>query len=167
MDPMKYLRNKSAAAPFAVLAFAVLNFVSAAPVSAAVNLFGQVLGGGAPIANSTVTLFAASAGAPRQLAQTTTRADGRFGVSVPDTHANASLYLIAKGGTPTANRAGGDNPAIALLTVLGGTPPNKRRDQRDDDGSLGVDARAVPRRRRAQGTRARAEDCRRQRAQLR
>jgi hypothetical protein len=70
-----------------------------------------------------VTLFAASAGAARQLAQTTTRADGRFGISVPDTRANDSLYLIAKGGTPTANRAGGDNPAIALMTVLGSTTP--------------------------------------------
>ena len=124
MNPMKYLGNASTAAPFAVLAFAVLNLVPAAPVSAAVNLFGQVLGSGAPIANSTLTLFAASAGAPRQLAQTTTRADGRFVVSVPDRHANVSLYLIAKGGTPTANRAGGDNPAIALMTVLGGAPPS-------------------------------------------
>jgi hypothetical protein len=44
--------------------------------AAAGQLQGQVLGGGAPIANSTVTLWAASAGAPRQLAQTRTGADG-------------------------------------------------------------------------------------------
>ncbi len=34
-----------------------------------------------------------------------------------------SLYLVAKGGQSAANKAGGDNPAIALLTVLG----SKRR----------------------------------------
>ena len=33
-------------------------------------------------------------------------------------------YLVAKGGEPTARR-GGDNPAIAFLAVLGGTPPAK------------------------------------------
>ena len=47
-------------------------------------LNGQVLGGGAPIANSTVTLWAASAGAPKQLAQARTGADGRFALAVPN-----------------------------------------------------------------------------------
>src|SRR5262249_30144693 len=42
------------------------------------ELRGQVLGGGAPIANSTVTAFAASAGDPQQLGQARTGADGRF-----------------------------------------------------------------------------------------
>src|SRR5262249_19709905 len=34
-----------------------------------------------------------------------------------------NLYLIAKGGRPTVNAASGDNPAIVLMTVLGGTVP--------------------------------------------
>src|SRR5262249_29232365 len=45
---------------------------------------GEVTGARAPIANSTVTLWAASAGAPRQLGQVQTGADGRFAMSVPD-----------------------------------------------------------------------------------
>jgi len=35
------------------------------------------------------------------------------------------LYLVAKGGRPAANRAVGDNPAIALITILGSKPPAK------------------------------------------
>ena len=46
------------------LSFAVCAF--------AADIKGQVLGGGAPIAQSTVTLWAASAGPPKQLAQTKT-----------------------------------------------------------------------------------------------
>lgn len=102
---------------------AVLSLLSAASVSAA-PLNGRVLGGGAPIANSTVTLWAESAGAPKQLAQARTGADGRFALSVagaPDKE--VGLYLVAKGGTPAANKAGGDNPAIVLMTVLGSKPP--------------------------------------------
>jgi streptogramin lyase len=90
------------------------------------SLEGQVLGGGAPIANSTVTLWAASAGEPQQLAQARTGADGRFAMTVPDSrNADAVLYLVAKGGQPTANKASGDNPAIGLITVVGGKPPAK------------------------------------------
>ena len=94
------------------------------PASAAVSLNGQVLGAGAPITNSTVTLFAASAGAPKQLAQAKSGADGRFTLSAADAPGkDAILYLVAKGGTPAANKAGGNNPAIALMSVLGATPP--------------------------------------------
>ena len=46
--------------------------------AAAQQINGQVLGAGAPIAGSTVTLWEASAGSPQQLAQTQTGADGRF-----------------------------------------------------------------------------------------
>ena len=45
-------------------ALAVTSLIFAAPVVAA-SLSGQVLGGGAPIANSTVTLQAASPGGPK------------------------------------------------------------------------------------------------------
>jgi hypothetical protein len=33
------------------------------------------------------------------------------------------MYLVATGGVPAANEAGGNNPAIVLLTVVGSKPP--------------------------------------------
>jgi hypothetical protein len=93
-----------------------------APTFAAGTINGQVLGAGAPIVGSTVTLWAENEGtAPRQLAQTQSGSDGRFVLAADSNGANH--YLIAKGGRPTANAAGGDNPAIALLTVVGGDAP--------------------------------------------
>ncbi|MGA8490531.1 MAG: hypothetical protein WB711_08935 [Terriglobales bacterium] len=89
--------------------------------SAADSIKGPVLGGGAPIVNSTVTLWAESADAPKQLAQAQTGNDGRFEVRVSASQ-DVILYLVATGGEPTANR-GGDNPAIALMTVVGSRPP--------------------------------------------
>jgi hypothetical protein len=97
---------------------------SSAYAAAAGQLQGQVLGGGAPIANSTVTLWVASAGAPRQLGQTRTGADGRFALNAAGAPGkDAILYLVAKGGRPTASKAGGENPAIALMSVLGTAAP--------------------------------------------
>ena len=89
----------------------------------AADIKGQVLGGGAPIAKSTVTLWEASAGAPKQLDQTKTSGDGRFQVRTKGAHGDAILYLIASGGEPKANKGGGDNPGIVLLSVLGNQPP--------------------------------------------
>jgi hypothetical protein len=98
---------------------------SGAAESAGSNVLnGQVLGAGAPIKGSTVTLWVASAGAPKQLAETHTGPDGRFTLSAdsaPGT--DAILYVVAKGGVPMANKAGGNNPAIALMTVLGTALP--------------------------------------------
>jgi len=90
----------------------------------AADVKGQVLGGGAPIAQSTVTLWAASAGPPKQLAQTKTDANGNFSVHGAAA-ADASLYLVATGGVPAANKAAGNNPVVALLTVVGSKPPAK------------------------------------------
>ena len=89
------------------------------------GLKGQVLGGGAPCAESTVTLWAASADAPKKLAETKTNDDGRFEIGSKGAHGDAILYLVATGGKPKANKAGGDNPAIALLAVLGSKPPDR------------------------------------------
>src|SRR5262245_65130726 len=55
-----------------------LSLFSTAPMSAADNINGQVVGAWAPIVGSTVTLWAEGASAPRQLAQTRTGSDGRF-----------------------------------------------------------------------------------------
>jgi hypothetical protein len=92
--------------------------------SPAVTLSGHVLSGGAPVANSAVTLWAAGAGDPAQLGQVRTGDDGRFTIGGgADRASDASLYLVAKGGIPATNKAGGDNPAITLIAVLGANPP--------------------------------------------
>jgi streptogramin lyase len=96
----------------------------AAPACAADSIEGEVLGGGAPIAKSTVTLWSASADAPKQLAQTQSGDDGRFTLSVEGPAGQDSiLYMVAKGGEPTAHKGSGDNPAIALIAVIGSKPP--------------------------------------------
>jgi streptogramin lyase len=85
---------------------------------------GQVLGGGAPIAKSTVTLWSASAEAPKQIGQVQTGDDGRFTLKFEGPVSTEGIfYIIAKGGTPTAYKGSGDNPAIALLSVIGGKSP--------------------------------------------
>jgi hypothetical protein len=84
-----------------------------------------VLGAGAPIANSTVTLWAASADAPKQVAQTRTGADGRFSLTAGTAGKDSTFYLVARGGRPTANKTAEDNPAIALTAAVGATPPAK------------------------------------------
>ena len=65
-----------------LLTLATGGLLLAAPATAA-GLNGQVLGGGMPIANSTVTLWAASAGTPKQLAQARSGTDGRFTLKAP------------------------------------------------------------------------------------
>src|SRR6516162_6322439 len=98
----------------------LLIMLPAAAIAARIE--GQVQIGGAPVANSAVTLWGASAAQPRQLAQTRTGSDGRFELGSPDdVGADVILYFVAKGGQ-AANK-GGDNPAIALLSVLGNSPP--------------------------------------------
>src|SRR5215471_1612447 len=91
-----------------------------------VQIEGQVQVGGGPLANSTVTLWAASAGEPKQLVQTKSGSDGRFELRTADTTGkDVVLYVVAKGGVVTVKQGSGDNPAIVLLTVLGNTPPTK------------------------------------------
>ena len=87
------------------------------------HIAGRVLGAGAPIANSTVTLYSASAGQPTQLGQATSSADGAFsiGYAAP---ADAVLYLLASGGRPAATKATADNPAIVLMSLLGSAVPD-------------------------------------------
>ena len=109
------MRSDHGAPAWACLAIAATAFGSAA--AAAADLSGRVLGGGVAIEGSAVSLVEATAGAPKQLATATTAADGGFTPSVPDDRAaGASLYLVARGGKPTT---GAENPAIALLAVLG------------------------------------------------
>jgi len=93
------------------------------PAFAADSIKGQVLAAGAPIAKSTVTLWQASADAPKQISQTQTNEDGRFEVRTKGVDGDGILYLVAKGGVPEASKNNADNPAVALLAVLGNEPP--------------------------------------------
>ena len=99
-----------------------LSALSSAPAFAD-RINGQVLGAGAPIVGSTVTLWVAGTGAPQQLAQTQTGGDGGFVLDADGK--GAILYLVAKGGRPAASKASGENPALALIAVLGGNPRSK------------------------------------------
>ncbi|HEU5430386.1 MAG TPA: hypothetical protein VFU81_01920, partial [Thermomicrobiales bacterium] len=97
---------------------------AAATKSINVDLIGQAIAAGAPIVGSVVTLWEGSAAAPRQIAQTRTDDAGRFvfaGVDAPGP--NAIRYVVAAGGMPTANAAAGEQPTLALMTLLGPTPP--------------------------------------------
>ncbi len=108
------------------LALGVLGLLGLASgaADAAVRIDGQVQAGGGPVAGSTVTLWAGSVGEPKQLAQATTADDGSFALGAGETPGpGVSLYLIATGGVPSVNKSTGDNPALAFLAVLGGTPP--------------------------------------------
>src|SRR5262249_22711077 len=106
--------------------FAISSLLLGGLAYGADSISGRVLGAGAPIASSTVTLWAASASDPKQLAQTRTGPDGRFSLPAPGTAGkDSSLYLVAQGGQPAASKSSGDNPAIALMTVLGANPPAK------------------------------------------
>ena len=122
---LKTLNDNKVQIIAALLALAFLGF-GAGAAAAAVRIEGQVQAGGGPLGGSTVTLWVASASEPKQLAQTRTRADGQFELHSKETpDKDAVLYLIAKGGEPKVGKGGGDNPAIVLLTVLGGKPPAK------------------------------------------
>jgi hypothetical protein len=101
---------------------ALLGWVASA-AEAAVHVEGQVQAGGGPVAGSTVTLWAASAASPVQLAQVQTGADGRFVVSADQSPDSAVLYLVATGGAPAASKRTGNNPALTFLAVLGGNAP--------------------------------------------
>ncbi len=116
-------RSQSSAAPNqATPANAVAVSPAAAASSyAAGSIDGQVLGAGLPIAKSTVTLWAATSGSPKQLAQSQTGNDGTFTMSFGA--GSGILYLVAAGGEPAAAKVAGNNPAIALISVLGAQPP--------------------------------------------
>jgi hypothetical protein len=98
------------------------SLVGTGPASAD-SVKGRVLGGGQPIANSTVTLWAATFGEPKQLAQTRTGADGGFVLNTQRAPSkDATLYLIARGGRAASSKADGDNSSIALMVALGDKP---------------------------------------------
>ena len=116
------MHSQTIAVKLTLAALAISGMFGATRAIAA-DITGQVMGGGTPIAQSTVTLWAASSDAPKQLAQTKTDNEGRFEVSTVGAPNDSSLYLTAGGGIPARDKADGNNPAIALLAVVGGKPP--------------------------------------------
>ena len=100
-----------------------LTVLHAGAAFAAESVRGQVLAGGAPVAKSTVTLWAASDSAPKQLGQAKTDDNGRFEVRAKGARSDAIIYLVANGGVPKASKANNDNPALALLAIVGSNPP--------------------------------------------
>jgi hypothetical protein len=104
-----------------LVALALISLFLAERAFAQHSINGRVLGGNAPVAQSTVTLWEASADSPKQLAQSKTDSEGRFQIRVEGARAETSLYLIATGGEPAGK--GGDNPVITLLAVVGSRLP--------------------------------------------
>src|SRR5208283_2114039 len=76
---------------------------------------GHVLIAGQPVADATVTLFAAGEGAPTQLAQGKTAADGRFELDAKAAPKDSVAYLVAKG----------PKDGVALMSLLGTSWPEK------------------------------------------
>ena len=101
-------------------ALAFATWLLAVSPSAAQSVKGVVQGGGAPIAKSEVTLYAAGTGAPDKLGHAQTKSDGTFEIRYRAKD-GAILYVVAEGGEVGGRR--GSNPAIALLAVLGSKPP--------------------------------------------
>jgi hypothetical protein len=109
--------------PYMQMVFQALlaSLLTTVAASASGLIEGEVKGGGNPIVQSTVTLWEASGNTPKQLAQAKTDNLGRFQIRITGAKADSSLYLLATGGQPRGK--GADNPAIALLAVVGGKPP--------------------------------------------
>ena len=117
------MHSRTTTVKLTLAALAISSMFLAAPAFAADTIKGQVLGGGAPIAQSTVTLWAASSDAPKQIAQTKADNEGRFEVRTVGAPTDSSLYLTALGGIPAAHKSEGNNQAIALLAIVGNKPP--------------------------------------------
>ena len=82
----------------ALAALGVITSVS--PSISAMRLQGQVQAGGAPVANSIVTLWSAGQGQPEQIAQTRTNERGEFALNSQDDAApDVDFYVVAKGGS--------------------------------------------------------------------
>jgi uncharacterized protein (TIGR03000 family) len=95
------------------------------------DIAGKVEYAGSPLVGSVVTLYAAGEGAPMQLAQAKTGADGSFAVQLGQAKGKDSaskvLYLVARGGTPQAGNRTGADDAIVLMSLLGPGAPNTVR----------------------------------------
>ena len=76
---------------------------------------GHVLIAGKAVPGATVTLYAAGEGAPTQVAQARTTANGEFELDAKSAPKGSVFYLVAKG----------PNEAVALMSLLGTPLPGK------------------------------------------
>jgi hypothetical protein len=76
---------------------------------------GHVLIAGKPVTGATVTLFAAGEGAPTQLAQGKTDAEGEFDLDAKSAPKDSVVYLVAEG----------PKEGVALMSLLGTSWPEK------------------------------------------
>jgi hypothetical protein len=113
---------RSACAP--LLLAGLLGGAVGPALAAPLEISGEVQTGGAPVAGSAVTLWAAGTGAPVKLAEAKTGTDGKFAVSLKDApEGEPVLYLVTKGGAATVKTGATDDGALVLLSVLGSNPP--------------------------------------------
>jgi len=121
-DPLSRLLLRGRRAVSCAGLFSILMLLpGSAPAQSRIE--GRVEGGGTPIVRADVTLWLASDGAPRRLAQATTGDDGSFAVTFGGNDGNAGvLYLVAQGGEAGTGARGRPNPAIALLATLDRVP---------------------------------------------
>ena len=88
---MSSVRQMTGAAIAVSMAFYL---VGAIPCAAA-QLFGRVVVGGSPAADSTVTLWQAGMGAPQKVAETHSGRDGAFVFSNLQANENTIRYIVA------------------------------------------------------------------------
>lgn len=89
---------------------------SAQPALAASSLEGEVLAAGKGVKGSTVSLYAAGAGAPALLAKDATDSKGEFQLSYDNPSGDAVLYAVADGGATKGKRP---NRALRMISVAG------------------------------------------------
>ena len=151
-----------------LIGLAAAGLLLGGPALAAEALKGEVLGGGAPIADATVTLWAAGEGAPKELGRARTDAEGRFDLGVHHTHGGeAPLYLVAQGGRAYGEQGWWGQPRHRPDDGAGYQATGQGRHQRDDHHRFGLDAQPVPRGNGDQGPAPATEDRRGQCAELR
>ncbi len=90
---------------------------------AADRIKGRVESGGVAIVGADVSLWLTGSSSPKKLAETKTKVDGSYELSLADVRNDASvLYLIAEGGKAKLTSGEGANPATLLMATLGNRP---------------------------------------------
>jgi|688.fasta_scaffold49552_4 hypothetical protein len=89
------------------------------------ELSGKVEIAGSPIAGATVTIYAASAEAPKQLAQGNTDGTGAFNINFAEMPSNHLIYLVSRGGTMKASAVKAASDGFILMVLLGQNYPKK------------------------------------------
>lgn len=116
-DPLRRGQRLTYKFRLGICAFAAMAALSlSCRIASAEELSGRVLLASQPVVDSTVSLWAASAGQPAKLGETRTDAGGKF-TFAESGRRGAVVYLIANGGPP---RSKGDSQGVVLMTLLDG-----------------------------------------------